>query len=182
MKLDATRLPELLDDLDAAVREARAAFAVETAEWTRGPAGKWTAGQHMAHVGVVLLHTAGDFENAAAEMAAGRLGPRPWRDPLQALAIRFLTRERFPRGGRTPPIAEPGPTPSREQAFARIEQGAARHRALAERLSPDERRRIWIWNPVVPQLRWHYTLPEMVRVHASHTRHHVRLAQEAARS
>jgi len=35
----------------------------------------------------------------------------------------------------------------------------------------------WTANPFVP--RWHYTLPELVRVQTVHVRHHLRLMQES---
>ncbi len=182
MKLDGSRLPALLDDLEAAVREFRTIFENDASGWSRGPSGKWTAGQHADHVAVVLALVAGNFEVAADQLRQGTIGPRPWRDPLQALAVWVLTREPFPRGGKAPDFAAPGPTPSRDQVFARMAEGAARHRAVAEPLSPEQCDRLWIWNPFAPKLRWHYTLPEMVRVHATHTRHHLRLAKAAAES
>ena len=180
MKLDAARLPALIDDLDAAAREARAAFASESAGWSRGPVGKWTAGQHLAHAAIMLDTGAGKFEEAERALAAGTLAAKPWRDPIQALVMHMLTRERFPRGGRAPAFGVPGPTGSREQTLAQLDQGAARLRALTQRLPAADAGRIWIWNPYAPQMRWHYTLPEMLRVQASHIRHHLRMAREAA--
>ena len=182
MKLDGAHVPALIDDLEAAVREAKAAFGTESGGWTRAPAGKWTAGQHLAHVGLALGLSADRFEEALAAHEASTLGPRPWRDPIQALAMRVLTGERFPRGAKTPSVCEPGPTASREQTFARIDQGATRLRAVAERVLAADRERVWIWNPYAPRLKWHYTLPEILRVQASHVRHHTRMALEAAGS
>jgi len=182
MKLDSSRLPALLDDMNAALREMREHFERDASGWSRGPAGKWTAGQHVEHVVHVLALTATGLERAAEELQAGRLGTRPWRDPLQALFVALVTREPFPSGGKALKATQPGPTPSREQVFPRLAEGMARHRALAERVSPEDADRIWIWNPFVPKLRWHYRLPEIIRVHATHTRHHFRLAQKASRT
>jgi hypothetical protein len=179
MKLDAARLPALLDDLDASLRELVAPFERGGAGWDRGPAGRWTAGQHVEHVGRILAVGADALERAADALRRGDLERRPWRDPIQAWFVGVVTRK-FPRGGRSPKSSIPGATPGREAAFALVAQGAVRHRAVADRLNQDERERLWIWNPYAPRLRWHYTLPEIVRVQASHARHHARGAAEAA--
>lgn len=179
MKLNAPRLPVLLDDLDAALRELIAPFERGGAGWDRGPADGWTAGQHVEHVGRVLAMSADALERAGDALRRGDLGRRPWRDPIQALFVGMITRK-YPRGGRSPKGGLPGPSPGREVAFTLVAQGAVRHRAVAEALTEAERDRLWIWNPYAPKLRWHYTLPEIVRVHATHARHHARGAAEAA--
>jgi hypothetical protein len=58
-----------------------------------------------------------------------------------------------------------------------LKSESARYRRLVERLTPEERSRLWTWNDLVPWLRWHYTLAEMVRVQTTHARHHARLAE-----
>jgi hypothetical protein len=179
VRLHGARLPGLLDDLDAALRELTAPFAREAAGWDRGPEGKWSAGQHVEHVGRILAVGADALERAASDLRRGDLPHRPWRDPIQALFVRVVTRE-FPRGARAPKPTLPAPTPDRERTLALVAQGAVRHRALAESLTEAERDRLWIWNPYAPRLRWHYTLPEIVRVQATHARHHARSVVEAA--
>jgi hypothetical protein len=122
--------------------------------------------------------TAASFERAAEALAAGALPPRPWRGPLQAWFIRWITNEGFPRGGRAPSSVKPDAAIEPVATLARVRAGADRHRALGLTLDAEARERVWIRNPFVP-FRWHYTLPEIVRVHATHTRHHTMIASEA---
>ena len=67
--------------------------------------------------------------------------------------------------------------PERAAVLAALTRDAARLRAIGERLSTAERERLWVWNRprqfgIVTS--WHYRLPEAVRIHAVHARHHAR--------
>lgn len=178
MKLPADMLPALLDDLGAANAEMKALVLQAPALWDRGPDGKWTMAQHVEHVGKMLGITAQRLEQSAALLRAGRLPRRPWRDPLQAWFVSLVTGRRFPRGGRAIAEGTPGGALDRDAAFAALDEGLRRHRELAAGLSADEIARLWFRNPFI-RLRWHYTLPEIVRVQANHTRHHARLIAES---
>ena len=178
MKFDTTALPSLLDDLEDAVRDFCENARRDPAAWTRGRPGKWSVGQHADHIAAVLDLTATRFERAVERLRAGTLRPLPWRDPIQAWAVRRLTREPFPRGFRTAAIARPTAAPGMIVVQDRVAKGLRRHRALARALAPEDIARLWIRNPFLP-LRWHYTFPEIVRVHAVHARHHRRLVDEA---
>ena len=169
LELDGANLPALLDELDIALQELVAPLDKE--RWSQSPPGKWSPGQHVEHVGHVLAIGADALERAAEELLRGDLPSRPWRDPLQALFVRAVTR-RFLKGGKAPSGAVPGAAPDRERAIARLAQGLLRHRTLADRLTPEQRDRLWIWNPYAPRLRWHYTFPEIVRVQTTHAHHH----------
>ena len=169
----------LLADLDLALRELIAPVERDAAAWGRAPAGKWSVGQHVEHVGHILAMGATGFEKAADDLLRGDLGRRPWRDPIQALAVWVLT-TRYPKGAKSPKPALPSPTPDRDQALASIARGAVRHRALTERLMPEQIDRLWIRNPYAPKLRWHYTFAEGLKVQAGHARHHARAVREAA--
>ena len=176
MRYTADQLPALLDDMDSALLEMTAPFRRDAALWTR-PAGKWTAGQHAEHIAKTLALTAAELGESERRMRTRELPPVPWRGPLQALAVRLLTSEGFPRGGKAPPSVAPGGAPDAAAVLGAIDEGGRRHRDLANRLSAEERARLWFRNPFVP-LRWHYTLAEIVRVHATHTRHHMRIVNE----
>ena len=182
MKLDSSHLPGLLDDMDAAFAAMKSSLSADPAGWARGPAGKWTAGQHADHVALSLEEPLQRLELAVHELRQGTLGPPPRRGIAQALVIRMLMREPFPRGGKAAPFARPGPTPSRESVFARLDAGRARLRRVVESLTPEERERVWLINPFMEKRRWHYRLPEMVRIQATHARHHARQAVAAARA
>ena len=180
MKLDSSHVPALMDDLDAALSEMKTALG--PALWTRAPAGKWSAGQHAEHIAQSLEAPLERFERAARDLRQGTLGPRPHRGIAQALVLRLLMREPFPKGGKAAPFATPGPTPSREAIFARLDSACERFRALIQDLSPEERERIWAINPFMEKRGWHYRLFENLRVQATHTRHHTRLAVATARA
>lgn len=180
MHWTGAQVDALLDDMDCALEELTTPLKEDPSSWDCGPRGKWTAGQHAEHIGRVLALTADRLEAHAEKLRRGTLGRRPWRDPLQVFFVGLVTREPFPRGGKAPRNVRPVVDPDRGLTLARIAEGAGRHRALALSLAPEERERLWFWNPFIP-LPWHYTLPEILRVHATHTRHHARLAREAIR-
>ena len=177
MKLTADLIPALLDDLGAANAELKAVALQAPVLWNRAPAGRWSIGQHVEHVGLMLGITAERLEAAAAQLRAGTLGRRPWRDPLQAWFVALVTGRRFPRGGRSIPAGIPGARMDRDAAYARLDDGLRRHREVAAALSRDQQARLWFPNPFI-RLRWHYTLPEILRVQANHGRHHARLVAE----
>jgi hypothetical protein len=182
MKLDHSQVPALMDDLDAAVSEMKAALGGDPAGWTRAPAGKWSAGQHVEHVVMSMEVPLERFEQAARDLRQGTLRPRPHRGLAQALVLRLLMREPFPKGGKAAPFADPGPTTSREAMFARLEAARARFRALVQDLSAEERERIWVISPFMEKRGWHYRLFEILRVQTTHTRHHTRLAVAGAKA
>lgn len=172
-KLDGAHLPQLLDELDATLRELIGPFERDPSWWTRAFPGKWSAGQQVEHIASLLSIGADALERAAEELLRGDLGARPWRDPFQRLFV-FAAMRTFPKAGRAPAGSVPGPAPDPTRVLARLAQGVLRYRALGERLSVEQRDRLWIWNPYAPRLRWHYTFAELVRVQTTHALHHAR--------
>jgi len=168
----------LADDLDAAVAELIAAIGQDPSRWERGTRGRWTVGQHAAHVAITLRRTADDFEAAERSLRAGTLPPVPARRSLLNQVFLGLVAGRgyMPRGLRTADWAEAPERPERQATLDALPQGAGRHRTLGGRLEDAERDRLWIVNPFRP--RWYYRLPEMVRVHAVHARHHAKQVAE----
>lgn len=178
MKLTADHIPALLDDFGAANAEMKALALQAPAHWNRGLPGKWTIGQHVEHVGRMEALSAERLEEAATKLRERTLEPRPRRGFLQSLFVGLVTGQRFPRGGKTVERGAPSAaTIERDQAFALLDQGLSRHRAVAESLTREQQEQIWFWNPYA-KFRWHYLLPEILRVHANHTRHHTRQCAE----
>jgi hypothetical protein len=170
----------LCGDLDAALGKLIEIATREPRFWERGRPGKWTAGQHVAHVAINLARTADLFERAAGAMRAGTLPAPPRRDLLQRLFFRVVVNGgTMPRGARTVEWAVPGDAPEREATLRSIGREAGRHRQIGEPLG-ERCRDLWIVSPYIT--RWHYRLPEMVRMHAVHARHHRRLVEEAVRA
>jgi hypothetical protein len=121
-------------------------------------------------------HSAGALEERAPMLRAGTLLPRPRRGPLQSLWIGLVVKIGWlPRGGRAPRSFLPADAPIRRRPSTRPSSGRAPPRVCAA-LSAADRDRLWIRNPILP--RWQYTLPEVIRVHAVHARHHARLVRE----
>ncbi len=182
MRMIGANTGALLDDMDAALRDLTSPLERDPQLWTRGYPGKWSAGQHADHVARGLRVTADLLERSEEVLREGRLGKRPARGPLQALFVGIVVGGgHFPRGGKAPEVIVPATRPDRAEVLEEIARGAERHRALAGRLSVEDRDRLWIRNPFLT--RWHYTFPEEVRMQAVHARHHARQVQEiAARS
>src|SRR5262245_15531319 len=156
MQLTAEQVPALLEEMERAIREFTADLERDPARWDQRQAGKWSPGQHGDHVARMLALSAERLEESADKLRGGALGKRPWRDPLQAYFMGLVTREPFPKGGRSPKHGRPVDTPERGPTLRRIAEGAARHRDFALGLTPEERERIWFWNPFI-RLPWHYT-------------------------
>jgi hypothetical protein len=179
--VDGTHCPELLTDLEAAVTELRDRLERTPELWERARGRKWTAGQHADHVANVLGGFAGLLERAEHALRAGTLPAAPRRGLLQRAFVGFMTGDwKFPRGGRSPEQVVARPDPERQATLARLAGEVARYRPLVARLAPGERERVWIKNPFLP--RFHYALPEALRVQAKHTRHHRLLIEEIARA
>ena len=172
--MDGAHAEELLADLDKALAELEQAAG---RGWERGIEGKWTAGEHVAHIAVTMAESAGMFGKAAALHRAGFLPSRPRRGPMQWLWVHLVIAPgRLPRGGKTAARFVPAAHPKREGTLRELRTALAQHRTVTESLSAPERDQLWTPNPFLP--RWHYTLPEMLRVHAIHARHHAKLIGE----
>lgn len=180
MRIDGTRFDALADDLDLAIGELVAAVGADPARWERARPGRWTVGEHAAHVDLTLHRTAEAFDGAERAWRAGTLPPPPARrGPLQSLFVGLVAGWGYmPRGARTAPWAVPAKRPDRPTVLGSLGREAARHRALGAPLEAGERDRLWIESPF--RAGWHYRLPEMVRVHAVHVRHHARQIAEIA--
>jgi hypothetical protein len=178
--VDGEHFEALLEDLGLALSELAEAAGAVAEQWTRSKPGKWTAGQHVDHIAASLALTAGPFEGRVLLLRSGTLPERPRRGPLQSLWIGLvIKRGRMPRGARADKRTVPAETPDRAKTMDTIGRLVGRHAAVGAALSPSERDRLWIWNPLLP--RWQYTLPEIIRVHAVHARHHARLVREIER-
>ena len=177
MTLTGGDFTPLCADLDAALGELASAAERAPDLWTRGRPGKWTAGQHVAHVGVSMTVMADAFEVAEPALRAGSLPPPPPRGFLQSLFVRFVVEQgHMPMGGKAVTASLPPDRPERDATLGALRRDAGRLRALGERLSPAECHRLWISNPF--RTSWHYRLPESVRVHAVHARHHAKMIGE----
>lgn len=172
--MDGAHAEELLADLDAALGELERAAEPR---WERGIPGKWTAGEHVAHIAATMTESALLFARASALHQAGFLPRRPQRGPMQWLWVHLVIAPgKLPRGGKTAARFVPTSHPERSEILPKLRLAARHHRNLTEAISAPERNQLWIPNPFLP--RWHYTLPEILRMHAVHARHHAKLVDE----
>jgi len=172
MAMRGEDLPALCADLDAALRELTAATDRDPSLWTRGQPGKWTAGQQVAHVGLILTRMADAFDLAEPKLRAGTLPAIPRRGLVQTLFVAVVVERGFmPNGAKAAAISQPPDRPEPAATREALTRDGGRLRAVGERLSAAERDRIWIWNSEFVTT-WPYRLPEAVRIHAVHARHH----------
>lgn len=172
--MDGAHAEELLADLDSALADLE---GVADQRWERGLPGKWTAGEHVAHIAATMAESAEILGKAAALHRAAFLPQRPRRGPMQWLWVHLVIAPgRLPRGGKTAARFVPTKHPERPTTLRGLHASAEQHRSLTQSLSAPERNQLWIPNPFLP--RWHYTLPEILRVHAVHARHHAKLIAE----
>ena len=181
--IDGEHFEELMVDLDAVVLEVISALDREPTLWTRGRPGKWTAGQHVTHLSITLGATLSPLQELARVLEyEGSVPPRPRRGFLEFVWVFVaIRRGKLPRGGRTPRHFEPPPldypkSGTRETSIDGLRRKVDAYHALGARFTPEQRDRLWIPNPFHP--RWHYTFPEILRVHAVHIRHHTGLIRE----
>lgn len=181
MRMRGANQAALVEDLRAAVEGFVELANGEPERWTKGPRNKWTVGQHAEHVAIALGITADALEENEKRLRDGTLRRRPLRGPLQMLwVVVAIGAGRFPRGGRAPRNLRPASHPDRRVTMSLIARDVERHVALGERLSIEERDRLWIPNPFLKG--WHYTYPEILRLHAVHFRHHAARVEEALES
>jgi hypothetical protein len=177
--MDGAHAEELLADLDRAILELERDATREPGLWERGSPEKWTAGEHVAHIVATMAESVEGFEGRITSLRDGSLPRRPRRGPLQWLWVHLVIAPgRLPRGGKTAQRFVPTTRPERGTTLEALHRVTERHAGLTRSLSVADRERLWIPNPFLP--RWHYTLPEMLRVHAVHARHHAKLVAEIA--
>ena len=180
--VDGTHFDELVADLARSVDELTARLERDPALWNRGRPGKWTAGQHAEHLAEALELMIALFEDSAIRAAGGELPPAPVRGPLQALFFALVVRPGWmPRGGAAIERTHPSDAPVRDEVLRRLRQAPEHFRRLGAGRDAAERDRLWIRNPFMTRMHWHYSPPEAVRIQAVHVRHHAAQIDELTR-
>jgi hypothetical protein len=171
--IDGAHFDALVNDLDRSVEQLLATVGRDPSVWSRGRPGKWTAGQHAEHVTKALELHLSSFEENRRRMDVGDLGRQPRHGLLEELFHAVIVRPGWmPRGGPAVPPTFPSDLPNPADVSRRMREAVGRFRALGAGLDPAARDRLWIRNPNMPTMRWHYSLPESVRIQAVHVRHH----------
>ncbi len=140
-------------------------------DWHRTLPGKWSIAQIVRHLAIALDSVATTFERRADKQ-----GMRRRATPAQALLRHLvLGLGRIPRGRQAPPGSVPEARPDPEATAAQFRMGVARLEALLEAWPLERQAAVFVKHPLLGDLN----LPEWVRFHYLHSRHHAR--QIAAR-
>ena len=151
---------------------------LEGDDWHAAPPHKWSVGQIVDHLATSLDLVAGAFEDRADKVGMVRRST-----PRQALFRHLvLSAGRLPKGRKTPPQARPADRPDPELITAEFRMGVERIARLTEEWPADRQAAVFVAHPVLGDLN----LPEWVRFHYVHCKHHahqleVRLRWLAAR-
>ncbi len=133
-------------------------------EWHRAPDGKWSVAQIVQHLalGVDIVARAFDHRGEKAPM-------RRRATTVQSVArTAVLAVGRLPNGFQTPQAAQPTPKPDPELVTAQFRMGVACLQKLIDDWPEDRQRRVFVRHPRFGDLN----LPEWVRFHFIHCRHH----------
>jgi hypothetical protein len=142
-------------------------------DWHRRVPGKWSLAQIIRHVAIGVDYSATMFEARAAKTDMRRRST-----PGQAIMRHLiLGLGKFPKGREAPAGSVPEDRPDAEAAAAQIRMGIARLEGLVETWPRERWTRIFVKHPVLGDL----TLPEWIRFHYVHCRHHGRQIQARLR-
>lgn len=136
------------------------------ADWYRAPAGKWNAAQIVEHLAISLDGSGKGFDSRRDKPPMHRrrrTGPE-WVASLCILGLRW-----FPPGRQAPAISRPADQVDRAYAETHFREGVERF----QRIAPELRHRsrdLFVRHPVLGDL----TLPEWMRFHLVHCRHHAK--------
>jgi hypothetical protein len=138
--------------------------------WHRSPNGKWSVAQIVAHLALGV-----DLSSATLEKRREKFGMIRRSTPGQAvLRHLLLTLGRFPRGRKANPTTSPPERPDPELVSAQFRMGIERFTKLVNEWPESRQREVFAKHPYLGDLN----LPEWVRFHYVHARHHARQIKE----
>ena len=139
-------------------------------EWHSAPEGRWTVAQILEHLAVSVDLVAQLLEERGA-LPGRRRRSKPHQTVLRHLV---LTGGRIPRGLKTVIVAAPSEDPDPALAAAQFRMGVELLRHLSESWTEELRESVFLQHPYLGDLN----LPEWVRFHYVHCRHHARQIRE----
>ena len=140
-------------------------------DWHRTVPGKWSIAQIVQHLAIGI-----DYSAATLAKRADRKDLKRRATPGQTLLRHVYLGLGRVRPGRNAPMgAQPEERPDVEAALAQFRMGVARLETLIQEWPPEQQLDVFARNPALGDLN----LPEWVRFHYVHGRHHAR--QIAAR-
>jgi hypothetical protein len=139
---------------------------LEDEDWYRAPPGKWTIAQIVAHLALGV-----DASSTVLERRGGKQGMKRRSTPGQSILRHMLLQfGRFPPRAKSPEGTVPPEKPDHEQVAAQFRMGVERFHMLVETWPESRQIEVFVRHPVVGDLN----VPEWVRFHFVHGRHHAK--------
>ena len=135
-------------------------------EWQKAPRGKWSPAQIVAHLAMGIDRSSSVFAQRANKQGMLRRS-NPGQAILRHLLLGFGT---FPPGRRAPEATRPPERPDPELVSAQFRMGVDRFATLLDTWPKDRQVGVFVQHPLLGDLN----LPEWIRFHYVHCRHHAR--------
>jgi hypothetical protein len=142
-------------------------------DWHRGPPRKWNISQIVAHLALGVDISSTVFAQRKDQTGMPRRST-PGQAVLRHLLLGFGT---FPPGRQAPETTRPPERPDPEIVAAQYRMGVERFTTMAESWPEERQLEVFVKHPVLGDLN----LPEWVRFHFVHARHHARQIQSRLR-
>ncbi len=138
--------------------------SVNDNEWHRAPDGKWTIAQILSHLAVGV-----DLVGVTFEARAGKENMERRATPKQSLLRHLLLGVgRIPLGLKSPKVVTPGERPEPEEIQAQFRMGVERIERILDEWPEEKQVAVFVAHPIMGDLN----LPEWIRFHFVHCRHH----------
>jgi hypothetical protein len=135
-------------------------------DWQKAPGDKWTIAQIVAHLAAGV-----DRSSAVLEERAAKKGMVRRTTPGQAVLRHLLLMVgKFPPRMEAPTATTPTERPDPDLVSAQFRMGVERFVTMAENWPPEHQLEVFVAHPFLGDLN----LPEWVRFHYLHARHHSR--------
>lgn len=181
--IDGAHFSELIAELEGSIEALIRPLERQPSLWLRARPGKWSVSQHCEHLALCLELMPPLFMEHARSLAQGALPPRPRRGLFESMFVALvIKRGMMPRGGPAISPTLPSSLPELPRTVARLRGATELYRHPALGLDAAALDRLWIRNPFVPRLSWHYSLPEAIRIQTVHVRHHAAQVLQTTRS
>ena len=142
-------------------------------DWHKAPKGRWSIAQIMAHLAAGV-----DRSSAVFEERAQKTGMKRRTTPGQAVLRHLLLMVgKFPPRLKAPPSTVPVDRPDPDLVAAQYRMGLERFGTLIETWPEKRQLEVFVQHPRMGDLN----LPEWVRFHYIHGRHHARQIRERVR-
>lgn len=136
-------------------------------DWYRAPAGKWNSAQIVEHLSISLEGSGRAFDTHRDKPAMVR---RPKSRVERVASFLILKVGWFPPGREAPKGSRPAEHVDREYAELHFREGVERFDKIAPGLLTSRSHDLFVKHPRLGDL----TLPEWMRFHVVHCRHHAK--------